>query len=140
MVPILLCLGTWGWSRSHDMWIKYCHHERFVACRLLSGNVDVGWGTLSGEADGWEWETWPGIYARFWPFHPRVNYFGGFVYFHESITTNTLHLLQAPWWFLILVFSAILYVVWRKTRPRGTGRAFPVELTAPQSEPTDATS
>ena len=133
VVPILLCLCAWGWSRSHRVYIAYCHHDRFVACVSLWGTVDVRWGTITGQSDGWVCQTTPEAYVHFWPVD-FVDTFFGFSYLLESTTPSTLTLLQAPWWFLIIVFSAILYVVWRKTRPRGTGREFPVELTAPRSE------
>jgi len=135
MLPILLCLCAWGWSRSHLILVEYCHHGRFVACTSLWGTIGVKWGIDTGEPDGWLCRTVLQLQAHFWP----VDFFWGFRYFHGRITTQTLHLLKAPWWFLIVVFSLILYVVWRKTRPRGPGRAFPVELTAPQSEPSGKT-
>ncbi len=134
IVPILLCLGAWGWSRSHWMRIGYCHHERFVSYYSARGIVDVRWGTSHGQPDEWWCHTWPADHPRFWPAY-RGTTFPGFHYFYERTETHTSTLLEFPWWFLIIVFSAILYVVWRKTRPRGTGRAFPVELTAPRSEP-----
>ena len=133
MVPILLCLGAWGWSRSHWTRIGYCHHQRFVGCASRWETVGVWWGTEMGQPEGWVCSTVSQDSPHLWSFL-------GFRYLHERDTTHTSTRLIAPWWFLIVVFSAILYVVWRKTQPRGTGRAFPVELTAPQSEPTDATS
>ena len=135
MVPILLCLGTWGWSRSHGMWIEYCHHDRYVASVSQWGTVEVQWGTSYGLAEGWACQISPEAIAHFWPVHSYTGSFLGFAYLREGTMPHTLHLLQAPYWFLIIVFSAILYVVWRKTRPRGTGRAFPVTLTAPRSDP-----
>ncbi len=135
MVPILLCLGAWGWSRSHSTWIGYGHHGRFVMCESWWGSADVQWGTNTGEPDGWWCQIEPQTYAQFWPDYRGVNSFLGFRYSDRHNMTHTSTRLGAPWWFLIIVFSAILFVVWRKTRPRGTGRAFPVELTAPRSEP-----
>ena len=37
--------------------------------------------------------------------------------------------LAVPYWFLILIFSAVLFFVWRKTRPKLNPKmAFPVEV------------
>jgi len=40
----------------------------------------------------------------------------------------------APHWCFVLVSSAVLFVVWRKTQPRANGGAFPVELANPKAE------
>ena len=95
----------------------------------------MAWGITYREVDGWVCQIEPEAEAQIWPDCRGVGNFLGFRYFHISDWTGNWHVLKAPWWFLILVFSAILYVVWRKTRPRGTGRAFPVTLTAPRSDP-----
>ena len=134
MLPLLLCVVGWGWSGSQRTWIDYCPHDRVVDCDSLWGVVGVQWGTLTGQPDWWVYGTTETSNAQFWPTYRSVDSFLGFRYFHARTTTRSTTRLQAPLWFLIIVFSAILYVVWRKTRPRGTGRAFPVELTAPRSE------
>ncbi len=141
MVPILLCLGAWGWSRSHRTGIEYGHHDRFAGCVSVWGTVDVQWGTTYRPLpDGLWCYASPEPISHFWPVDSMFDSILGFAYSHTSTRLDTYYLLGVPWWFLILVFSAILYLVWRKTRPRRTGRAFPVELTAPRSEPTDAPS
>ena len=42
-------------------------------------------------------------------------------------------LLTIPFWFLTTLAAALLWWVWRKTRPNAKGRAFPVELAKPSS-------
>ena len=135
MVPILLCLCMWGWSCSHWTWIEYYHHDCYVACESVWGSVEVQWLVPYAHADGWSCVIVPKDNAYFLPDFREVDSFLGFRYRHWDRTTTTLHHLRAPWWFLIVVFSAILYLVWHMTRPRRAGRAFPVTLAALRSDP-----
>ncbi len=135
MLPILLCVGGWGWSAKHDGRLEYHRHGHWFGGGTLWGFVCVNYGPPSlGEiaSDGWICRIYPRTEVHFWPrlFTDHFSFLGFGYYSGFSITT-----IEVPYWFLILVFSALLFVVWRKTRPPVKGRAFPVELSNPKVEP-----
>jgi hypothetical protein len=85
------------------------------------------------DADFWRWSISSGDLSP-------AGYTGfslvGFQYKFESMHKYDLRgprygqwMAAVPFWFLIVVFSAVLFVVWRKTRPKIDPKtAFPVEV------------
>jgi len=99
---------------------------------MVLGTLDVGL--------AWEGPTilYDGVseiqledYADFW-IPPSKHHFGFSARREIGLAGPSFYLKNAfsmPLWFLILVFSAILFVVWRKTRGGvRTAAAFPVEV------------
>jgi len=135
MLPLLLCILGWSWSAKHYGCIQYAYAGRLFGCISASGVVNLEIGTDKGRYDGWDWEFSSGDHpSQYWPPDPNFNAFLPF-----SIETDTLvggagpvgkvYYLIFPYWFLILIFSVILFFVRRKTRPkRNTGMAFPIEV------------
>jgi hypothetical protein len=122
MLPILLCVGGWGFSVQHGGWVSYAHSSRLVDFGTAWGTIDVTIALFPGEPDGLDWLAHPMDSFHFWPYvdqayHPVFG-FG----FRRLVDTNPpnsdFYTLYVPYWFLIVVFSLILSFVWRKTRPR----------------------
>ena len=144
MLPILLCLAGWGWSGTHHGVIAYRHNGRnVVGCDSFSGIVIVNYGWY-GEAryNGWYYEVNSTATAHFWPKDaPHFQYVLGFGFRQLEVTkvgdgtVTYIYDLAVPFWFFIVVFSAVLFFVWRKTRPKINPKsAFPVELDKPTAE------
>ena len=125
MLPILLCIVGWCWSAGHGGWIGYYHGAEFVGCETFWGVVRLG---TSGPGPGCccGVDSAPEI-CFLLPNDPQT--FLGFGYFFISPERHV----YVPYWFLILAFSAILFFVWRKTRTKPQGGAFPVEVAAKPS-------
>ena len=63
------------------------------------------------------------------------SYYGAFHYMGFSIMNeDAVKYFAVPFWFPTTLSAALLLLVWRKTRPMGKGRAFPVELEKPIGE------
>ena len=138
MLPILLCMAGWLWSVSQDGSILYFNHGRSVRCDSLWGVIGIRWSTNNLTSYGWEKDVIPEE-AHFWPGrNPDSQSFLGldFRYFqfgtgHSQFGTGDLYVLDVPYWLLIVVFSTVLFFVWRKTRPKPNPKtAFPVEVLA----------
>ena len=134
ILPIVLCLLAWAWSTQHSTEITYSRPAKNTAatCGLLWGEIYVRRvDGLSIGGEGWSVSD----YAA--PFHfmhtyligPSATSFLGFSYERGRHATGSAEerLLCVPIWFPILVFSALLIPVWRKTRPARAARSFPVE-------------
>jgi len=52
---------------------------------------------------------------------------------HRDISFNRGYYLTLPWWCIVLVTIPIIVGLWRWTRPKAKGGAFPVEVNKPTS-------
>ena len=122
MLPILLCLIGWGWSAGYLSGVKYQGQGWRVRLAMRGGMIEVEhWRDDFGQR-GLHLVNWPGPLC-FWP---GMGHHLGFGYLYGSYEKH----IALPFWFLILVFSGLLWFVWRQTRPKPNGGAFPVEVKA----------
>jgi len=134
MLPILFCVGGWGWNGIHSGWVSYSSHNGdWIECATRAGLVGVGWGShikMNVYNEGWRCVVKDATGDRFWPRDtPERHFFLGFDFHHYVDAGDQKSFLYAPYWFFILGFSVILYFVWQKTRPKPNPRkAFPVEV------------
>ena len=129
MVPILLGLVGWEWSAGHSGEVWYQHDDLRVGGAtgwgvLGVGTIDSRSGMFGAEPDGWICKVSPMAEIRFL-LPNNSNVILGFGY--GSMPSS--HQVEVPYWFLIVIFSVVLFFVWRKTRPKPQGGAFPVEVT-----------
>ena len=139
VVPILLCVVGWGWSAGHYAQICYSTRTANFTCLAESGTVVLAGGMGQQGSLGVSTVYYALLSPRFWP-AIRVgkgdtdfgdHYYAGFSFEYVHTADDWDIWCGVPYWFLILVFSAVLLVVWRKTR--GGVRAiaaFPVEVAA----------
>ncbi len=140
---ILLCAGGWVESYGHRDTVRYItpdrHRQYFVSS--VCGSLGAGQlstargpyesaGYFTGHFTGpepFEHETLaPGI--RQW-LATGDGYFCGFLFLHDkSYVIVDARMVAIPYYFLILLFSGVLLIVWRKTRERKPGGLFPVEM------------
>jgi hypothetical protein len=122
MLPILLCVVGWVWSTNHDVSIERVRNERVVSLSTQWGSigyVDYGDSIRYVGMEGWHFRMIQ-CPARVFPDNSIE-----FLCFSDWDPRA-----RAPYWFLILVFSIPLFIVWRKTRSKiDPRRAFAVELT-----------
>ena len=132
--PIVLCLLGWGWSSCHQCRIGYLRAGSMLEVGTWSGNLALAWGSyypgvaLDAQPEGW----------RFWLSKQRPEFvlpaqwhsltFLGFNYHHDPGLAGYKGWtrVQVPYWFFIVLFSPVSVLVWRKTRHRKLGPAFPV--------------
>jgi hypothetical protein len=138
MLPILLCVGGWGWSARHGSVINYRQGERYLIGSSLWGSLDVSTGGgMTATADMPEgWQCGELRYAHthfFWPNdRPDSTFLGFRIGNNGGMSSGAFFEVRVPHWSLIVVFSLVLFFVWRKTRPNPHPQsAFPVELDAP---------
>jgi len=142
MLPILLCVVGWGWSSVHFGRLTHAHAGAAVEFTTYSGSFDVRWGDTE-RYEGWRCATVPiefeFVPSDFWTcdfqrFSSANFYQFSYLGFYSQMIGGgaypyPMRVLGVPYWFLIVVFSALLYVVWRKTRSKANPKsAFPVEV------------
>jgi hypothetical protein len=74
-----------------------------------------------------KWYRAPNDFQQSRYFYQHAFYhFIGFAYDPKKEALETMVLI--PLWFPTLLFALLLWLVWRKTRGKGPGRGFPVEV------------
>lgn len=99
-------------------------------CGTEAGVILLGRGACVGEVDGCRYTVTPLAHARALPQDGLV----GFRYDSVFSTERHSDILSVPYWFFIVLFSAILFVVWRKTNKTKLGRVSPVETAAKEKQ------
>ncbi len=139
MVPILLCLVGWGWSAGHYAEICYSTKTAGLICFAQSGTVgleggagrrgSLGVSTFSEALP--EGRSWPPIRVGTSDTDYGDHSYAGFSFEYTHTADDWDIWCGVPFWFLIIVFSAVLFFVWRKTRGGvRAAAAFPVEVAA----------
>ena len=130
---LLLCMGGWVVTAKYQCFIAYRHGGHAIDCNLYLGVICVVFVSSATGPTGWDHFVICLPHARFWP--PELfwdhHMFWGFGFDHRASAFTRF---AVPYWFTILVSAALLWLVWRKTRPKPKGRAFPVEPSKPIAE------
>jgi len=125
---LTLCLSVWIWSYFRSLSIGYCPSLG----KSYWVDTHMGGAFLSSSGGIWSSPGW-----RFQHIHHAFplsevselldfKSFLGFGYFHVA---DTVWGVAIPFWFPSLLSAALLWFVWRQTRPKTAGRGFPVEVT-----------
>jgi hypothetical protein len=115
---LLLFAGGWVGSYKYGWEVGYRNNNTWVL-EVNRGRIDLDWWDSFNihEEQGW--------YGRSAYAQVPINYDHlGFFWMNEA----GIIWLSIPFWFPTTVSAALLWWVWRKTRPKPVGRAFPVEL------------
>jgi len=151
ILPLLLCVVGWGWSMWHQGRIRGSHGNYFFVGATKYGVIELEcgrWPVFPGSRTEWGYDSLPWGLAAFpehWPGLPpnvcecrsRPFAFMGLRYWYYARGIDGEYdsrWLQVPYYLLVLLFGLVLFFAWRKTRPRTTYGAFPVEL-ATRKEP-----
>jgi len=123
ILPILLCASGWVTSTKHFYSIRYCHNGYYVAGDVTWGSITLQCSGDSGLSNGWRCEALPQAHARFWPMRadPENHVYFGFGLNRDVYLGHHAYILCLPCWFVIVISSAVLYIVWRKTHPSKPG-------------------
>ena len=127
MLPILLCAG--GWVESYGHWDQLSYQgSRGGAFSSVGGVVSVGYIAIDAQSSGWQFSraSLPPISRRI--LDRRNGLFLGFAYGHSAAVDYEAYWAYIPYYFPLLLFSGVLLIVWRKTRARQAGGAFPVDM------------
>ena len=131
MLPILLCVGGWVSSSYRFSCIRYSNGGHTVQIRSWGRCVELDIGRDSGLPNGFACRVISLSYGDIWIWPdqgPKMHSFLGFSFGSAGLAPVQLYELYVPYWFLIAISSAVLFLVWRNTRSRGSLRAFPVEV------------
>src|ERR1035437_9628380 len=127
---LLLCVGGWVWSYKYGWIFRYSRHN--------GGSVRSHWGKihLTWMDDSWapfpteRWHIYPAdaaIDANYIKYIHNGHYSHHCLGFFITIEADSMFVV-IPFWFPTTISAALLWLVWRWTRPRVQGRAFPVEI------------
>ena len=131
LLPLLLSLGGWLWSAAYCVQVEFSRHTRFVNCGTYFGTVFIHCGRQSGLPDHCNFAAIPQEPLRILhPYNPDMLYCWGFGFQHASGTWGHFTILTIPYWFLLPLAAAVLFIAWRKTAQPKPHRAFPVEVPA----------
>jgi hypothetical protein len=119
---LLLCVGGWVWSAAHYSWITFYHGGKNLDFSSKWGVVRVVWSENVGTENDWACGNSTTDITHFWPTGASDTP----SFYYEHVVEYHYRYVNVPHWFLILLSSAVLFVVWRKTRLPVNGHAFPV--------------
>jgi len=132
MVPLVLGGVGLVWSEKYGGDVGYLYRNtHYVRCGTSCGHVWLRWGqnaNLGFGSGSLAYRSWP---IDEWEDHslPGETAWLGFRFWHLEAASNKVRMLQAPYWFLLIVSALLLGLAWRATRPRqGGGQGFPVEV------------
>ena len=140
LLPILLCLAGYAWSVVHNGWLVWNHAGDTFELTTGSGVIQLEWMESGAGAAGWH--AWSyAVPPSFYFSDARApgSSFLSFRFYYRVPSTfpgapTYQSALQVPYWFLLLLFSALFYLVWRKTPPTLNPKsAFPIEVRSQQS-------
>ena len=128
MLPILLCAATWLWSGTHKGQISYTHGGVGGGFGTSRGVLGMAFGTATRLPDGWDGRA--GRHSpKYFPRYEPGSFLGFAAEYDRDSTTFVVYM---PCAFPLVVFSGLLFSVWRKTRPKANpNSAFPVVITGP---------
>ena len=142
---LLLGVGGWGWSYFYTVDLSYSAstgrlHTQFGTI-TVEGEISGGKLILVCFDNPWYWRGWSFSQNRRRSKNDLETYVEqwndwqllGFRFYIDG--TYHLRFIQIPLWFPSIVFSIGYWLVWRKTRPKPIGRAFPVELAKESKTP-----
>jgi len=119
MLPILLCMFGWVCSGEHRMYAGASYKSYYICGGFVWGQVFIGYvhnppyrGVFFGNEVNSE--------TRFWPQKSTLGF--------DYLESRNFRDIGVPFWFLILIFSGVLWFVWRRSAPKRKGGAFPVVL------------
>jgi len=150
LLPILLVAAGWIESYGHQDACDYITPEHDYYVDSIGGCVHVGYFTAATIFDpaslGWHHfrvplpktdrdplARWNWLRDTLLPSQRQIllrrpDVFLGFGYAHWNLGDYDQRLVSIPYYFPLLLFSVLLVIVWRKTRARRVGGAFPVDM------------
>jgi len=131
---LTLCLSLWAWSYFYSFSVRY----KSCWVETCMGGVHMGFGDMSRFSPGWRFQYDRDVYSLGELVGSR-SFLGFACLWQEYAHIGTVSVLVIPFWFSSLLSAGLLWFVWRQTRPKSTGRGFPVEITQPKTDDTSET-
>ena len=128
---LLLCVGEWGLSYKYWRGITYVDHEwHFWEAHCNWGQIHLNWYKIVSSEFGWKVVAFPAESGDANDLFYGHSYHLGFGFVNEKMwgQEQRVVLITIPFWCPTTLCAALLWLVWRKTRPKAVGRAFPVEV------------
>ena len=131
---VVICVGAWVGSTLYDDGLSWGSRGRLWRCEGGVGSsggrcsLAVTWGEFGGGSRGWSFlhQCHKGPISHL----NGVDYtFAGFRLQYSTVGYS-MYEAEIPFWFLTLVCACLLWFVWRKTKPKPLGGAFPIEPSA----------
>ena len=132
---LLLCIGLWILCGIRYGYLWYESHNRELTLDAINGQIRINCYRDTHIRASWGYRIFRNDPSQFWPSlqEPRPDdaihhfYYAGFSFY--SSNGDPLWEVSIPGWFPTLLSAALLWFVWRKTRPTQLGQGFPVEVT-----------
>ncbi len=121
---LVVCVVAWVASYRREIIFEY--EGTATSLRLACESSYIVFNVFSPPKGGTLSNGW---YFSLWPIHEYVearHWFLGFGFTYQRGGRNDV---CVPLWFPVLLSALTLYFVWRKTRPKSAGKAFPIEPT-----------
>ena len=138
---LALCVVAWVGSYWQHVWTTYVVRLHDPTFQVLCGSFVCGMSNDPVFASGvWVWSHRPAKREDFLrAYQKTTHHFAGFVvdWPHLEPADHQFHpfwLLVIPLWAPTLLSALLLWFLWRKTKPKDVGRAFPVEIAATTPE------
>ena len=139
---LLLCVG--GWATSYASWWDIEYHDNLPT--TFTWAVGSSWGRLwiirkhdvysyFGGYLPRELETYMSSVDVPYEIERQFEFLPHYVFGFCFNSDERLHGIAIPYWFPTTLSASLLCWVWRKTRPKAKGGAFPVEVSKPSGPP-----
>ena len=134
---LLLCVGGWlvsfkvGWVVGYNNVHNHNEYEMVVHWGKIRFSFLDGHHAVAFVPDGWFQDTFPAYPLK--GTNADADLYGRKFVGFESGEVGRRQWISIPFWFPTTISAAFLWLVWRKTRPKPKGRAFPVELEKPMA-------
>jgi len=128
VLPVLFCAVGWLVSAHYFITVSYFPRGQGVLFGTYSGIAYLWFRPSNGVSHGWHISCSRNAGWTYWP--PKdLNLFLGFGHFYEKGDPfwGTMRSYTFPYLLPLVIFSAFLFFVWRRTRPKlSPATAFPV--------------
>ncbi len=127
---LTLCVAAWVGSYFEEVTLIYCSKPGAFWQTLGINRGEIVYSEIPDWRDSaaWTWRLSHGPPFDWHDAYSGTKYHGGGFAYQPIAPSSSFSIAFFPMWFLSLLSAGLLWVAWRKTRRRGTGRGFPVEV------------
>jgi len=127
---LMLYLSLWGYSYFYNVYVIYNPSSgKTYAVGIYMGGANVSFTNTLDLSPPWLFDRMRHRHYEL----PSIAKNSLYFYYEWNTYPGTNWIVSIPFWFPSLLAAALLWFVWRQTRPKTAGRGFPVEIT--QSNP-----
>jgi hypothetical protein len=133
---LMMCVVAWGGSYFRWVQVGFVNDGHYWAGNVHYGEMFFDDEMMFNAGPGWYWihELREADVVMAKALHSAVKSdFLGFAY-RSGSPFASIGIVIVPLWFVTLMAGVVVWVVWRKTRPKFSGKGFPVEVGGREGE------